>query len=156
MPDAETAQTPREIEEAYQPVVEELRELNQQADEEMAPYEVLLRQMMLTCAAVLTEAGGCASCVAVLKEAAVAGISVDEEEEKLTLMEEDFSTCPTTRGRYRCARPPFHIPSDLHACTDGKMTVYWKNHENKVTMKMSPSEEVLAILRGVKADSEKE
>jgi hypothetical protein len=136
-----------------EPVVEELRSLNEQADEMMDPYEVTLRQMMLTCAAVLTEAGGCASCVAILRRSALAGVSTDETVEPGE-GDEGEPTCQTTRGRYRCARPPFHIPSDLHACTDGKMTAFWRDHEHKVTLKMKPSDEVLALLRGARVDSE--
>jgi hypothetical protein len=150
---ARTALTREVSNDEVEPLVEELRDLNEAAGEEMAPYEVMLRQMMLTCAAVLTEAGGCASCVAILREAAVAGIEAEDGDEEA--VEEDLSTCPTRRGRYRCARPPFHIPSDLHACTDDKMTVYWRDHENKVTLKLSPSEDVLAMLRSVESGSEK-
>lgn len=134
------------------PLVEELRELNQQADEGMSPYEVTLRQMLLTGAAILTESGGCASCVAILRSAALAGVAGEDEESGEET--EGEPTCGMTRGRYVCSRPPFHIPSDLHATTDGKFTCYWRDHEHRVTLKLSPSEEVLRILRGVKADSE--
>jgi hypothetical protein len=136
MTDAETAEP--------MPIVEELRDLNQQASHEMSPYEVTLRQMMLTCAAVLTEAGGCESCVSILRSAALAGVS--SEEEPLESGSEEV-TCEATRGKYRCGRPPFHIPSDYHAAADGKFIAYWRDSEFKVTLKLKPSDEVLKILR---------
>jgi hypothetical protein len=144
MPDEETPpQDP-----AAEAMVEDLRQLDQVSD--LSPSELSLRQMMLVCSTLLQEAEGCPTCVAKLREIALTGLSFDEGEEAV---EEGELTCESTRGKYRCGRPPFHIPSDVHAAQDGRFIAYWRDHEHKVTLKLRPSDEVLDLLRTAGTDS---
>jgi hypothetical protein len=122
---------------------------------DLSASELSLRQMMLVCSTLLQEAEGCPTCIAKLREIALTGLSFDEGEEAVE-GEEGEQTCESTRGRYRCGRPPFHIPSDVHAAQDGRFIAYWRDSEFKVTLKLKPSDEVLAILRGDGGDSEEE
>jgi len=146
MPDEET---PPEDPTA-EAMVEDLRQLEQVSD--LSASELSLRQMMLVCSTLLQEAEGCPTCIAKLREIALTGLSFDEGEEAVE-GEEGEPTCESTRGRYRCGRPPFHIPTDLHACQDGKMTAFWRDHEHKVTLKFRPSEESLAPLRAASGET---